>query len=380
VSPPSRRTWYQWSWTQPAPEPDAETRLEFRSRQLRQLASMGTAIWWLAFLATLAAFSIAKALVVPVLFAAFMALSFNPIVHGLARKWFPRSLVAALVVVVGIALLALVVMWVAEPAQHWFERAPGAVRSLAPKLKAMTQQIEAAGRATQTIITLGNTPDAKAAVAPTTPALFDIWEALAATPRLLASIFAVVLLAYFFLVYGDSMLQKTVAMAPSLDHKRNAVDILRTMQSEMSRYLFITALINSAVGVGAALIAWSLNLEDALFWGVLAAILNFIPYIGPLCMTGVFVVVGLLHYDKVAPALIPALCFSMLVILEGQFLTPMILGRRLKLNPVAILLWLMLLGWLWGPVGVVLAVPALVVIKIVCERVHGWDWVARAIE
>ena len=82
----------------------------------------------------------------------------------------------------------------------------------------------------------------------------------------------------------------------------------------------------------------------------------------------------------VCNCLLPASLFGALIVLEGQFVTPWILGRRLKLNPVAILLWLMLLGWLWGPVGVVLAVPALVVVKIVCERVEGWDWLARAVE
>ena len=377
----AQRPWYQaWIWSE-APLPgDSQQRLEFRSRQQRQLSRLNLAVGWLAFLATLWACAVAKAFVVPVLFAAFVALSLNPIVQGLARPWLPRSLPAALVVVAGIALLVLLVVWVAEPAQHWFERAPGAVRSLAPKVRSMTQQIEAAGRATQSIITLGSQPAAKAAAGATTPALFDVWDALAAAPRLLASVFAVVLLCYFYLVYGDALLAKVVALSPSLEHKRSAVDILRTMQREMSRYLFTTTLINAAVGLGAGLIAWSLRLEDALFWGVLAAILNFVPYVGPLCMLLVFVVLGLLQSNSVATALLPASLFGALIVLEGQFVTPWILGRRLKLNPVAILLWLMLLGWLWGPVGVVLAVPALVVVKIVCERVEGWDWLARAVE
>ena len=375
------RPWYQaWIWSEASPPGDSQQRLEFRSRQQRQLSRLNLAVGWLAFLATLWACAVAKALVVPVLFAAFVALSLNPIVQGLARPWLPRSLAAALVVVAGIALLVLLVVWVAEPAQHWFERAPGAVRSLAPKVRSMTQQIEAAGRATQSIITLGSQPAAKAAVGAATPALFDVWDALAAAPRLLASVFAVVLLCYFYLVYGDALLAKVVALSPSLEHERSAIDILRTMQREMSRYLFTTTLINAAVGLGAGLIAWSLRLEDALFWGVLAAILNFVPYVGPLCMLLVFVVLGLLQSNSVATALLPASLFGALIVLEGQFVTPWILGRRLKLNPVAILLWLMLLGWLWGPVGVVLAVPALVVVKIVCERVEGWDWLARAVE
>jgi len=379
---PTPNPWWrlQWRWIQPeAPPGDAVQRLELRSRQQRHLASLRLAILWLTLLATLGAFYIARSLVVPVLFAAFIALSANPIVNGLARQWFPRSLVAALVIAGGIMLVALLVAWVAEPAQHWFERAPDAVRSLAPKLRSMNQQIEAAGRATQSIITLG-TQTPHPAAPPTVPALFDIWDALSATPRMLASVFAVVLLSYFFLVYGDTLLRKTVVLAPSLQHKRNAVDILRTMQREMSRYLFTTTLINACVGLGAATISYALGIGDPVLWGVLAAVLNFIPYVGPMTMTGVFVILGLLGFERISPALTPAGLFALLVILEGQFLTPLILGRRLRLNPVVILLALMLLGWLWGPAGIVLAVPSLVAIKIVCQRVEGWDRVARAIE
>lgn len=379
---PTSNPWWrvQWRWAEPElSHGEAVQRLELRSRQQRQLASLRMAILWLTLLATLGTFYVARSLVVPVLFAAFIALSLNPIVNGLARRWFPRSVVAALVTAAGIMLMVLLVAWVAEPAQHWFENAPGAVRSLAPKLRAMTQQIEAASRATQSIITLGvQAPHSTAT--PAMPALFDIWEALSATPRMLASVFAVVLLAYFFLVYGDTLLRKTVTLAPSLQQKRNAVDILRTMQREMSRYLFTTTLINGCVGLGAAIIAYALGIGDPMLWGMLAALLNFIPYVGPMTMTGVFIVLGLLGFEKIGLALTPAGLFALLVILEGQFLTPLILGRRLHLNPVVILLALMLLGWLWGPAGIVLAVPSLVALKIICQRVEGWDRIAQAIE
>jgi len=106
-------------------------------------------------------------------------------------------------------------------------------------------------------------------------------------------------------------------------------------------------------------------------------LLNFIPYFGPLCMTVLFVLLGLLTYPKFGPALTPAGLFAALVIIEGQFLSPLVLGRRLKLDPLMILLWLMLLGWLWGALGIVVAVPLLVALKIVCQRVEGWDWFAR---
>jgi predicted PurR-regulated permease PerM len=193
-------------------------------------------------------------------------------------------------------------------------------------------------------------------------------------------VLTVVLLVYFFLVYGETLARKTMALFSAPDHKRNTADILQATQSELSRYLFMTTLINACVGLGAGLIAHFSHVEDALLWGVLAAVLNFVPYVGPACMVFVFLVLGLLDFDRVGQALVPAGFFLALVILEGQFLTPLILGRNLRLNPVIIILWLMLLGWMWGPVGAVVAVPALAVVKIVCARVAGWEWMAKAIE
>ncbi|MEO8673810.1 MAG: AI-2E family transporter [Tahibacter sp.] len=345
------------------------------------LASLRMALLWVSLIATLAFLYWAKPFVVPILFATCIALSLNPLVSGLSRRWFPRALVAALVMIAGMCLLALLVAWVAEPAQHWFERAPDAVRALAPKMRAMTQQLEAAGRTTQSIISLGTqTPPATRALgAPSVPALFNVWEMVSATPRVLGSLFAVVLLVYFFLVYGDSLLRKVVDLSPSLAHKKNTVAIVRATQHEISGYMLTTTLINVCVGIGAGCIALYTGIEDPILWAVLAAVLNFIPYVGPLLMTAMMGLLGLIAFQTVGHALVPAGLFATLVILEGQFLTPLIVGHRMQLDPVVILIWLMLLGWLWGPVGIVIAVPTLVVLKVICQRVEGWAWFARMV-
>jgi predicted PurR-regulated permease PerM len=294
-------------------------------------------------------------------------------VASLSRRWFPRALVAGLVMATGICIVALLVAWVSEPAQHWLERAPEAVRALAPKMRAMTQQIEAAGRAAQTMV------GARNATTPAAPMWFDVWDAIGQTPRLMLGIFTVVLLVYFFLIYGEALLRRVVEVTPSLEQKRNAVDIVRTIQREMSRYLFVTTLINAAVGFCAGLVAFAAGIDDPLLWAVLAAVLNFIPYVGPMTMTLLFVLVGLVSFSGIGAALVPAGMFALVVIIEGQFLTPMVLGRQLELNPVVILLWLILLGWLWGAIGIVVAVPVLVALKIICQRVDGWHWFSRII-
>ncbi|MDC8015106.1 AI-2E family transporter [Tahibacter soli] len=370
----SPRWWQATHWRLVDAEPDVPgDATQVTRRQQRQLASVRLILVWLCVLATFAALYLAKTVVVPVLFAGLVALSLNPIVAGLSRRWFPRALVAALVMIAGLSILALLVVWIAEPAQHWMERAPEAVRALAPKMRAVTQQIEAAGRATQTMI------GARNATTPATPVLFDVWETVGAAPRLVLALFTVVLLVYFFLVYGESMLARAVEIAPSDEHKANAVDIARTIQRDMSRYLATAALINGAVGVGAGTIAYASGIGDPLLWGVLAAVLNFIPYVGPMSMTVLFVLIGLVTYANVGAAFVPAGLFALLAVIEGQFLSPLVLGRRLELNPVVILVWLIVLGGLWGAIGIVVAVPVLVALKIICQRVAGWRWFAQLV-
>lgn len=377
MSPPGSPRWWQmqWHWVEPAvEEPNGTVEEDARlvRRQQRQIASLRQTLVWLSLLATLVAMYLAKPLLVPVLLALLFALSLNPLVASLSRRWLPRALVAMLVMVAGTGAVTLLVIAVAEPAHHWVERAPEAARLVTPRMRALTQQIEAAGRLTRSAL-------GTRAEGPPTPVLFDVWAAVEVAPRLAVTLFSVFLLIYFFLVYGEALLRRAAGLAATAQSRRNALDIVRVMQHEMSRYLFTTTAINTLVGLGAGLIAFATGIPDPLLWGVMALLLNFIPYFGPLCMTLLFALLGLLTYSRLGTALTPALLFAALVIIEGQFLTPLVLGRRLKINPLMILLWLMLLGWLWGAIGIVVAVPLLVALKIICQRVEGWDWFARLV-
>ena len=196
----------------------------------------------------------------------------------------------------------------------------------------------------------------------------------------MVGVFTVLLPAFFFLVYGDALLRKLVVLSPTLTHKKRAVGIVRAIQHDTSRYLLLTCMINAALGVATAFALWMLKVPDPLLWGTLAAICNFVPYVGAITMTVILVLVGLVNFENTGQALLPALCFAGIALIEGHFLTPTIIGRQLRLSPVAILLWLMFWGWMWGLIGVALGVPMLMCLKIVVERVEGYTWVAKAIE
>jgi predicted PurR-regulated permease PerM len=200
------------------------------------------------------------------------------------------------------------------------------------------------------------------------------------TPRVLANVLTVALLVFFFLIYGDALLRRLVEISPTFEYKRHNVAIVRGIQSEVSRYLLTTVSINASLGaITAAWLGW-MGVPDPLLWGGLAAIVNFVPYVGAITMTLLLSVVGLLHFHDPLQGLLPALGFACLTATEGNLITPMILGRSMRLSPVAILLWLLIWGWLWGIPGALLAVPMLTSAKIITERLRGWSWFAQMVQ
>ena len=186
-----------------------------------------------------------------------------------------------------------------------------------------------------------------------------------------AGLAVVLVLLYFLLASGNLFLRKLIRILPTLADKKRAVDIARQLQRDLSRYLGTVTLINIGLGVAVGVAMHFLELPNPMLWGTMATVLNFVPYLG--AMVGVVVIAGvsLLTLDSVGQAAIPPLVYFSCTALEGYFVTPMILGRSLTLNPVMILLSLLLWGWLWGIVGAVLAVPMLAVFKILCDHIKG---------
>lgn len=137
---------------------------------------------------------------------------------------------------------------------------------------------------------------------------------------------------------------------------------------------------SSVLGAATGLWLWYLGVPDPLLWGVLAAMLNLTPILGPLLMALMLALVGLSQFDTLGAAMLPAAGFLALNAVESQVLTPAVLGRTMRINPLAIILWLLLWGWLWGVAGLLVAVPMLVCLKIVAEAVDDWRAWARLLE
>ncbi len=338
----------------------------------------------LAAIAVLVTCWAARDLLVPLLLAMFLALVANPMVTRLHRWWVPRWLGALGVVLGGLASAVLLASLLVGPAADWVRQAPTELRQLAPKIKSLARQVEQANKAAASIA------KAAGASAPVTTAVSDadkphapnLWSLIVGAPRILATILLVVLLSYFFLVYGETLQRQIIAQMPDPQKKNRAVDILRTIESDISRYVLTISVINVLLGLALTGALWwlGLDLADALLWGTVAALLNFIPYVGPLTGVLALALVGVVAFDQPLQMLLPPMLYLALHVLESQLITPIVLGRHMAISPLVVLLWLVLWGWLWGIAGLLLAVPMLACCKIFAERVDGWQHWAKAIE
>jgi predicted PurR-regulated permease PerM len=336
----------------------------------------------LATLAVGATLWAAQALILPILLAAFFALIGNPIIRGLHKLWLPRFAGALIVLVGGLAAAGLLANQLIEPAGEWVRQVPREMKQLAPKLREMTRPMQEANRAAQNIARAAGGESTSKPVQVVKTELNDPYKSLTSTPKYVASVLAVVLLTFFFMVYGESLQRNAISLLPGLRERKVTVDILQSIEREISRYVLTISLINTAVGLAlaGALLWLGVPLPESLLWGTMAAVLNFAPYVGPLIGMVTMLLMGFVAFDEAWRALLPAGLYLVLHTIEGQIVTPIVLGRRMRLSPLVLILALMIFGWLWGIAGLLLAVPMLVCVKLVLARIDGLEKWSKLLE
>jgi predicted PurR-regulated permease PerM len=341
-----------------------------------------TALLLLATLAVGFTLYAVQDLFLPVLLAMFFALVGNPIIRQLQRLWIPRFVGALLVLVLGLAGTVQLGRQLAAPAGEWIRQVPSQMHDLAPKLRTLVKPVREAGKAAENIARAAGGESAGAPVQVVKTEANDPYKALTATPRLVASVLAVVLLTFFFMVYGQSLQRNALALLPGRQQKRITVEILQAIEHEISRYVLTITVINTLMGLLFAGVLYYLEvpLDEALLWGTMAAVLNFAPYVGPLIGILIMMVMGFVSFHDPLHALLPAGIYLGLHTLEGQLVTPIILGRRMALSPLVLILGLMVFGWMWGIIGLLLAVPLLVCVKLVLARIEGMEGWAKLLE
>jgi len=335
--------------------------------------------WALAGLFALALFValyVARAVVMPIVMALILSLIFAPIVRLLARGHIPQGLSAALVLITLMGALGTGIYYLAEPAQNWLEKSPKTLNQLGKKLSHFTEPVQQVSIATEQVAMMstaiaGTNDKGRKSNVVTLKSATPMESLINAVQRFALALVSVLVLFYYFLASGDQFIRKVVSVTPDAENRKRAVDIAQQIEREVSTYLLTVTLINIGLGTAVGLALWGLGVPNPALWGVMVGLLNFIPYIGDFASFITLTLVGLLSFDEVGRALAVPLTFYVLTALEGYFVTPQLLGLRLRLSPVAIIVSVLFWGWLWGLCGALLAVPILVAVKTFCDRVDS---------
>lgn len=344
-------------------------------------APVRVAVIGLFLLASLHAAAVARPVLLPLLLALLLSAVLSAPVSRLHRLGAPRPLGAALVVAALLAVLGAGFGSLAEPARQWLERAPSTLERIERKLstvKHSVEEVRETARKVGEVASVGDAPRAapkvQVAQQPDTAQ-----RLVSAIPDFTVGAVSTIALLYFLLASGDQFFRSLVWCVPALSHKRRAVRIARKAKSEYARYLATVTRTNVLLGGATALVTFALGMPNPLLWGALAGVLNFVPYLGPLTSLCVIALASIASFDSLGDALAPPAAFLLLTVLEGQILAPMVIGARFTVHPLFVTLATLLGGWSWGVGGTVIAVPALMAVKIACEHIDSMKPLARVL-
>ena len=340
-----------------------------RPFDVRSLATSG-----LFLLAIFYTIYFVRSLLLPIVLALLLSYLLRPIVRGLARAKIPPLIGAAVVLLTLAGSIGYGVSFLAAPAAGWLEKAPYSLQDLKQKIHPIQKPMEKVAQASgaiENLTTTGNDQNKTPTVEVKQHSLTD--RLLVQTPELLVGVLTTLILLYFLLAYDGVFLMKMIKLMPTLSDKKRAVSIAHEIEAQVSRYLFTVTIINCCLGIAVGTAVGLLGLPNPLMWGVMVAVLNFVPYLGALtgiiCMT----LGAVLSFDSFGYALLFPLTYFVLATLEGNFITPFVMGRSLTLNPVLVLLSLTFWGWMWGIIGIILAVPILAAFKIFCSHIEPME-------
>ena len=331
----------------------------------RRLLHVATGILVLLSLYT---FYISSPVLIPLTLAVLITMLLAPVMSIFDRLRVPRPLSAAIVMAVVVGALAAGAYGLSGPARDWLQKLPENGTKINSMLRSIKQPFAQIQKATEQLAStaVGGKPRTPQRVQVATPGLTE--RVVGGGAQVAATISVIFVLVYFLLSAGDTFLRKLVSVIPTLRDKRRTVEIIRSIESDISFYLVMMLLINAGLGLGVAAITGFLGIPDPLLWGTLTVVLSFAPYIGELAIALTLFVVSMVTFDTLGQALIAPVSYALLMS-SVHIVAPFIVRKRLLLNPVAIFVGIIFLGWIWGIPGALLAVPLLASFKTICERV-----------
>jgi len=310
----------------------------------------------LALLAVLYTLYFSQTLLVPIFVAAFIALFSSPLVRLLRVVYVPKPLAALLVIVALMGGLGYLFGLLVEPASRWLQVLPDLGDKLVNGMGEMTKSLSSI----KGDVSSGSSGDGDSIEKAVDSTLHSVVSALAETTLSFAlQLATLIVITYFFLVFGEELMRHVVKARRTFSAKKSTVVVFQAIQNDITHYVLVISLINVTLGLCTAGAMHLLGVEDALLWGALATLLNFAPYVGPMLLAVILTGVGFMESSSWSGiALVPG-TYLLLNFIECQFVTPTLLGRRFNMNPLLVVLWMLAWGWLWGAVGMLIAIPLL---------------------
>lgn len=350
----------------PSPEPRSSGRMAFAAQELRLISALVLLLGLGLFLALPFVLSIGSVVFLPVVTAVVLTVILSPLADRLASWGIPNVLASLIALVTFFAILLLALALILQPAVALFDSLPAMAQRVADRFVELRDQFAWLAMANERLAELTGATEGNQVVL-ASPSMLQ--QLALATPSALLEVLLTFLMTFFMIEARVRLRRHLLFDRASFGSSIKAARVMREVQDRVAAYILTVAWINACVGVVVALGAWLLGVEVPIMWGGLAALLNFIPYIGPLAMTLLLALFGIGTSETVVLGLIPAAAYLALHTVESNVITPSILGARFTMNPVMILIALSYFSWIWGVFGALLSVPILLMLTAFFDHV-----------
>ena len=360
---------------EPTTPDDEVPDIEKTSAAVGTLRSIATGIWILAILSLIYTIFFARAFLLPIVYAVLLSFLLSPVIRLLSRLKIAPPVGAGIIILALLAILGGTGYELSGPIERLATSAPTTLATAEVKLAKLLKPLQKAGRTAEAVENAASagtntaSPDSKTPARVVVAGPSVITRAFGTTQRAVGALLEVTILLYFLLAAGDFFLQKLIKVLPAKGEKKLAVQIARETESSISTYLLTTSLVNLVEGGVVALVMYAWGMPNPFLWGALVVALEFIPYLGSVVMIVILSVAALTTYDSVGHALLIPASYLAINIIQGNFVSPILLGHKLSLNPVAIFVGLTFWFWVWGIPGAFIAVPLVATFKIFCDNI-----------
>jgi predicted PurR-regulated permease PerM len=340
----------------------------------------------IAVVLSVAALALGREFFMPIALALCFQALLTPVVRGLGRLRLPAPAGAAIVVLGALAVLGVGGWALSGPVSAWVDKAPSNIATARAKLRKLGRPLDrmtAAASGTPVVTRTAPPaaapnapppappapPPAQAAPGPAVPSLFA--QLLGHATTFVAGLLEVIVLVYLMLAAGNMLFRKLVKLLSAPDDLRTATDILNQTESIVANYLAVTALINVGQGIAVGLAMWAIGMPDPFIWGLMTFVLEFIPYLGGAINVGLLLISGFSVFSGLGQVLLAPAIYLVITTLQNNVVSPYAYGNRLKLNPLAVMIFVLFWWFIWGIPGAFLAIPIAATLKVLGDQVPG---------